>query len=210
MELKRGLESLGFTPSPFDPCAFILENPKSGMTEGMVGVHVDDGLCCGSEFFQRRLQALADMFPFGSHKKRNFTFTGLRIEQQPDNSIHINQTQYINDISPISIPRTRRVHPDEPVTDAERQSLRGLIGSLQYAAVNSRPDLCSRLGYLQSHINKAKVSTLTEANKTLHEAKVHSNVTIKIQPIKTEDLRFAAFSDASFASEKFRIHIKAW
>ena len=203
MELKRGLESLGFTPSPFDPCAFILvENPKSGMTDGIVGVHVDDGLCCGSEFFQRRLQALADMFPFGSHKKRNFTFTGLRIEQQPDNSIHINQTQYINDIQPISIPRTRRVHPDEPVTDDERQSLRGLIGSLQYAAVNSRPDLCSRLGYLQSHINKAKVSTLTEANKTLHEAKVHSNVTIKIQPIKTEDLRFAAFSDASFASEK--------
>ena len=68
--------------------------------------------------------------------------------------------------------------------------------------MNSRPDLCSRLGYLQSHINKAKVSTLTEANKTLHEVKVHSNVTIKIQPIKTEDLRFAAFSDASFASEK--------
>ena len=98
-------------------------------------------------------------------QEKKITFTGLRNEQQPDNSIHINQTQYINNIQPISIPRTRRVHPDEPITDDERQSLRGLIDSLQYAAVNSRSDLCSRLGYLQLHINKAKISTLTEANK---------------------------------------------
>ena len=69
MELKRGLESLGFTPSPFDPCAFILEHPKSGMTEGIVEAHVDDGLCCGSEFFQRRLQALADMFDLDHTRK---------------------------------------------------------------------------------------------------------------------------------------------
>ena len=91
MELKRGLESLGFTASPFDPCTFVLVNPKTGTTEGVVGVHVDDGLCCGSKLFQEKLMALSKIFPFGSHKKRNFTFTGLRIDQQPDHSIHINQ-----------------------------------------------------------------------------------------------------------------------
>ena len=31
--------------------------------------------------------------------------------------------------------------------------------------------------------------------------KKHSDVSIKIQPIRTEDLRFVAFSDASFASK---------
>ena len=31
---------------------------------------------------------------------------------------------------------------------------------------------------------------------------MNSNVTLKMQPIKTEDIRFIAFSDASFASEK--------
>ena len=77
MELKRGLESLGFTASPFDPCTFVLVNPKTGTTEGVVGVHVDDGLCCGSKLFQEKLMALSKIFPFGSHKKRNFTFTGL-------------------------------------------------------------------------------------------------------------------------------------
>ena len=52
--------------------------------------------------------------------------------------------------------------------------------------------LCSRLGYLQSKINKAKISTFFEASKILHEAEVSSNVT----------LRFVAVSDASFAPEK--------
>ena len=40
------------------------------------------------------------------------------------------------------------------------------------------------------------------ANKTLHEAKLHAEVTLKIQPISMNHLRFAAFSDASFASAK--------
>lgn len=41
-----------------------------------------------------------------------------------------------------------------------------------------------------------------EANKTLHEAKRHADVTIKMQPIPVQELRFVAFSDASFSSNK--------
>ena len=76
----------------------------------------------------------------------------------------------------------------------------GLIGSLQYSAAHTRADLSSALSHLQSEINKATVGTLATANKVLHNAKKHSDVTIKIKPIKPEDLRFIAYSDASFAS----------
>ena len=96
----------------------------------------------------------------------------------------------------------RRQVPSGPVTETERQSLKALVGSLQYAAVSTRPDLCSKLGWLQSQINKCTISTLLEANRILHEAKTFANVAIKIQPAPLEHLRFAAFSDASFASEK--------
>lgn len=202
MELKAGLEHVGFTQSPFDPCAFVLQHPVSKTTEGILGVHVDDGLCCGSEFFAQKLQEVAKRFPFGSHKKQNFTFTGLRIEQQPDFSININQTQYIKDIHSITIPRDRRSQPESVVSEGERQSLRAVIGSLQHAAVNTRPDLCSRLSWLQSEINRAKVSTLIEANRILHEARIHANVQISVKAIPINDVRFVAFSDASFASQK--------
>ena len=92
--------------------------------------------------------------------------------------------------------------PTAPVTEEERQGLRALVGSLQYAAVNTRPDIASRLGWLQSQINKATIATLSEGNKILHETKVHSDVTIKFQPIPVNDIRFVVFSDASFASRK--------
>ena len=202
MELKKGLEELNFVQSPFDPCLFTLSDPKTKATVGIIGVHVDDGLCCGSQIFQEKLQQLSKRFPFGAHKKRNFTFTGLKIDQQPNQAIHINQESYIKDINPIKIPRERRLVPDDPVSEAERQSLRAVIGSLQYAAINTRPDLCSRLGWLQSRINRAQVETLIEANRVLHEAKMYADVTIQVQPIPLQDLRFLAFSDASFASEK--------
>ena len=87
------------------------------------------------------------------------------------------------------------------VTEEERQALRGLVGSLQYAAVHTRPDLSSRLSMLQSAINKATINTLITANQALHEAKKHHDTTIQIQPIPVEEFRFLAFSDASFASK---------
>ena len=201
-ELQGALCQLGFIQSPFDPCLFTLPDPSSQATIGILGIHVDDGLCCRSSLFQQKLNQLEQKYPFGSKKKNDFTFTGLKIQQKPDYSIEVNQTQYVKDIAAISLSRDRRSQPEDVVSEQERQQLRALIGSLQYAAVNTRPDLCSRLGWLQSRINTAKVSTLIEANRTLHEAKQHASTAIHIHSIPLQDLRYVAFSDASFASEK--------
>ena len=126
----------------------------------------------------------------------------MRISQKPDSSITVDQSQYVKDINAITLSCNRRLQTEDVVTEDEGQSLRAVIGSLQHAAVNSRPDLCSRLGWLQSNINRAKVSTLIEANRTLHEANHYSEVALRVQPIPLEHVRFLAFSDASFASEK--------
>ena len=202
MELKKGLEELEFTQSPFDPCTFVLFDKEKKSVDGLIGVHVDDGLCCGSPRFHQKLDLLEKKFPFGSRKRRDFVFTGLHITQQPDHSIRVDQSQYVNDINPIALEKGRRSQSQDVVTESERQGLRAVIGSLQYAAINTRPDLCHRLGLLQSCINKAKVENLLEANKLLHGAKQHSAVALRIQPIPIEDIRFVTFSDASFASEK--------
>ena len=49
--LLTELEKLGFIQSPFDPCVFILKSPDTGKISGVLGVHVDDGLCGGDEYF---------------------------------------------------------------------------------------------------------------------------------------------------------------
>lgn len=55
----------------------------------------------------------------------------------------MSQSAYIKNIAPIAITQDRRQKIDEVVTESERQGLRALIGSIQYASVNTRPDLSS-------------------------------------------------------------------
>ena len=199
LAISEELQKLGFVQSPFDPCLYVLH--RNGNLEGILGLHVDDGICGGSKFFQEKINQLEAKYPFGSKKIRNFTFTGIEMQQLPNHSIHMSQAKYVRAISPIHIKLDRRKQSESPVTEEERQELRALIGSLQYGAVHTRPDLASRLSNLQSAINRATVETLISANQALHEAKKYSEVTIKIQPIPIKDFRFLAFSDASFASK---------
>ena len=199
--LCEELKSLGFVSSPFDPCLYVLRHPETGKLSGALGVHVDDGIHGGDDFFHQQIQKLEKKYPFGSKKSRSFTFTGIDMQQFPDNSIQLSQAKYVNSIQPISITPIRKTQEESTVTEEERHNLRGLVGSLQYAAVHTRPDLSSSLSLLQSQINSATVSTLLTANKVLHNAKKHSDVNIKIQPIPLKDVRFVAFSDASFASK---------
>ena len=162
---------------------------------------MDDGIHGGDECFEQQISNLEAKYPFESKKSRQFTFTGIDMQQFPDSSIQLSQTKYVNNIQPISMTNERKLQEESKVTEQERNNLRGFVGSLQYAAVHTRPDLSSSLSHLQSQINSATVSTLITANKVLHNAKKHSDVSIKIQPIALEDVRFIAFSDAPFASK---------
>jgi hypothetical protein len=202
--LVTELNALGFEASPFDPCFFVLRSPATAESpeklEGVLGIHVDDGIGGGSQVYEEKIKLLEKKFPFGSHKVSAFTFTGIEINQQGDHSITLNQSAYVRKIPSITIECNRKTQPSLKINEKERLSLRALVGSLQYAAINTRPDLSSKLSFLQSAINTATIETLQEANRVLHEAKRHHDVTITIRPISPKDFRFMAFSDASFSS----------
>ena len=201
-ELDQQLRSLNFIPSPFDPCLYLLYEEGKDEPAGILGVHVDDGLCGGNQYFHEMIKRLEAKFPFGSRKTQSFVFTGIEMHQQNDYSIVMSQEKYVSKINPIHIQPQRKIQENLPVTERERQDLRALIGSLQYASVNTRPDLSSRLSFLQSEVNKATVETLIQGNRILHEAKKYKDTHVRIQPIPMDQIRFLAFSDASFTSKK--------
>ena len=198
-ELQNSLISLGFVKSPLDPCLFVLPKTSSQdpttepQIHGMVGIHVDDGIGAGDSRYREAIARLEAKFPFGSKKVQRMTFTGLNIVQQPDFSIEIDQEKYVEDIPPIQIDRDRRKQCKEKVTESERQALRGLVGSLQYAATNSRPDVSARLSFLQAKLNAATMQELLDANKLLQDAKMFKNTRIKIKPIPLSAVRFLSF-----------------
>eukprot|EP00435_Cladocopium_sp_Y103_P002504 s5108_g1.t1 len=188
VELKTALISLGFVISPLDPCLFVLPKAQNTAGEpshihGILGIHVDDGVGGGDATFTEAIRNLEKRFPFGSQRTGTFTFTGVQIQQSHNGDITINQTDYINDIPPININRERRKQPELPINKDELQSLRGLIGSLQYAATNTRPDLSCRLSLLQAKVTCATVADLMTGNRILNDAKKHSSTAIRIQSL---------------------------
>ena len=199
-ELKSSLIQLGFIVSPLDPCVFVLPNKRDQTIHGLVGIHVDDGLGAGDQHFRQCIAQLESKFPFGSKKEGSFQFTGIRLQQKADSSIELDQSKYVEDIPAIDITRDRRKNPNAEVSNDERQSLRGLVGSLQYAASNTRPDISAKLSFIQAKITTAKVQDLMDANRLLNEAKQHKDTKIVIKSIPLGDVRFVSFSDASFAT----------
>ena len=118
-----------------------------------------------------------------------------------DGSTEMFQRRYVEQIEPIQILKHRHKEPQAPVTEQERQCLRQICGSLQYAAVQARPDICAKVGLLQSAIPRACVEDLLEANRVLLEAKAHP-VTLLTVPIPQASVAFCVLPDASFETKK--------
>ena len=202
--LKGTLEELGFVQSPFDACTFLLITPDSQghpRVHGVLGIHVDDGLGGGDSYFSMVIQKLREKYSFGSYDEGEFTFTGIHFRQWDDGSIEYDQQEYLERIQPAHIPKHRRSEPEAHLSEAEVHELRRLNGSIQYAAVHTRPDLSAKVGMLQSIIPKAQIRHLIEANRLLHEAKANP-VSLMIVPIQEDHVTFCTFSDASFATSK--------
>jgi hypothetical protein len=170
---------------------------------GWVGVHGDDGIGGGDKYFREIIGKLRSKFEFGAYNEGDFEFCGVRYYQWDDGSIEMSQDSYVQKIHPIEIPRSRRQQSQSSLTPLETQQLRQICGSLQYAAVHTRPDLSAKVGELQSAVASGKVEHLINANRVLYEAKANP-VSLMIVPIPEHAVTFCAFSDASFETGKGR------
>ena len=202
--IRETLEDLGFVVAPFDGCVFslITKNSKGQpQVRGCLGLHVDDGIGGGDSYFGEVIGRLRKKFEFGAYNEAEFEFCGVRYFQWDDGSIELGQDSYIQKIDPIEIPRNRRTQSQENLTPTETQRLRQLCGSLQYAAVHTRPDLAAKVGEIQAMVTKARVEHMVIANRILYEAKTRP-VNLMIVPIQESSVTFCAFSDASFETGK--------
>ena len=111
---------------------------------------MDDGIGAGDQYFKETIGKLRKIYDFGAYYEREFDFCGVHYKQWDYCSIEMDQGSYLQKIAPIEIPRARRSELESEVTEPERQQLRRLCGSLQYAAVHTRPDLAAKTGQLQS------------------------------------------------------------
>ena len=105
-ELRKALLDLDFKQCPLDPCVFSLSktsNDGSTVCHGVIGIHVDDGICGRDKVFHEALDKLRKRFS----EEGTFTFTGIKLHEWDDMKIEMDQRDYVESIDLINVSRER-------------------------------------------------------------------------------------------------------
>ena len=77
---------------------------------------------------------------------------------------------------------------------------RAAVGALTWAAKEGRPDCAAGASLIAGSPNKLKIQDIIDLNKIIRETKVNSNMSVKIQPIREDEMCFGVITDAAFAN----------
>ena len=170
---------------------------------GMIVLHVDDmlGAGCGqSECYKKVIAELQTVFSFREWKDgRNLEYCGANIDLITDHTWKFHHADFFRKVKPITYDKKRDM--GEMLSEKEVTQVRGLLGSLQWPAVQSSPHLQCSTSILSGQISQATVRTMHECNRLLKFAKENVDVGLMYQPLcAPEDLRLVCFFDAAFAT----------
>ena len=150
------------------------------------------------DFVQKVIQPFKQTFEIGTEETGSFKYLGLNIKQTTS-GIQIEQTRYCQSIKPIPVSKERKTQRNLPLGSDETKQLRMLIGQMNWAATQTRPDVLFDCCELASKIKNATVADILAANKVLK--KLQNDVTINLPPLHDiNQLKFVVHSDASYAN----------
>ncbi|CAI7795036.1 unnamed protein product [Closterium sp. NIES-54] len=194
LKLRGVLEEIGFTPSSADHSLFML---GEGEQRSFMVVYVDDILIFSpsSDLVKEVMLKLQDKFKCKALGDVSF-YLGLHIKR---------------DVEKRCI-RCVKGPEEESVGEEERRRFHSLVGSLMYAAVNTRPDVAFATGQLDRVVqcpNEEQVAAGIRVAKYLGQTPTvglqYSAAAQRRQKgadgVEPGRLFLTAFSDASYASE---------
>ncbi|CAI7754642.1 unnamed protein product, partial [Closterium sp. NIES-54] len=224
LKLRGVLEEIGFTPSTADHSLFML---GEGEQRSFMVVYVDDILIFSpsSDLVKEVMLKLQDKFKCKALGDMNF-YLGLHIERDVEKRcMRVHQQKYLEALAAkfgqseghVATPfpsgyKCVKGPEEESVGEEERRRFHSLVGSLMYAAVNTRPDVAFATGQLARVVqcpNEEQVPAGMRVAKYLGQTP-----TVGLQysaaaqrrkkgadGVEPGRLFLTAFSDASYASE---------
>ena len=196
-KVKEELSKAGCKCSKLDQSIFMYYDPN---LQGFIMSHVDDFLWAGSNKFKVSvIQKIREKFKISSENSNYFKYIGWQIQQCPD-GIYISQKDYAQDdleIAKISGPSGRSA--TDPITKEEKESLRSVIGKLNWLAGQTRPDLSFDVCYLSSSLKLEEFGLISFANKIVKKAKLY-DVALFFPKMDLSDLAVYTYADASLGN----------
>lgn len=189
----------GWQKSKFDGCLYYLRD-KDNRLCGLMGVHVDDTAVAGvGPKYQAAISHLKSRFPYRKWRVQAGEFCGSFYRQCPqDKSITMSQLSFAESMRPAVIPKN--VGNDKPLNESQIRVLRGINGSLNWLASQSRPDLSVQTSLSQQCFPHPTIKNLRDANNAVRRAKQHKDLMIRFQPIAPDRLTVCCHSDAAWAN----------
>ncbi|CAI7876023.1 unnamed protein product [Closterium sp. NIES-54] len=224
LKLRGVLEEIGFTPSTADHSLFML---GEGEQRSFMVVYVDDILIFSpsSDLVKEVMLKVQDKFKCKALGDVRF-YLGLHIERDVEKRcMRVHQRKYLEALAAkfgqseghVATPfpsgfKCVKGPEEERVGEEERRRFHSLVGSLMYAAVNTRPDVAFATGQLARVVqcpNEEQVAAGMRVAKYLGQTATvglqFSAVAQRRQKgadgVEPGRLFLTAFSDASCASE---------
>ena len=102
---------------------------------------MDDVFWGGTQAFQENVIGfLKNIFRISKENQHSFVYLGLTMKQN-ECDIELNQDNYISEMSLVEIQNEQSRSPDDALNEDERKQLRTVIGQLNWAANQTRPDI---------------------------------------------------------------------
>ncbi|CAI7812144.1 unnamed protein product [Closterium sp. NIES-53] len=224
LKLRGFLEEIGFTPSSADHSLFML---GEGEQRSFMVVYVDDMIIFSpsSDLVKEVMLKLQDKFKCKALGDVSF-YLGLHIERDVEKRcMRVHQRKYLEALAAtfgqseghVATPfpsgfKCVKGPEEESVGEEERHRFHSLVGSLVYAALNTRPDIAFATGQLARVVqcpNEEQVAAgMRVANYLGQTPTVGLQYSAAVQRrqkgadgVEPGRLFLTAFSDASFASE---------
>ena len=190
--------ALGWIQHSLDPYIFLYRSASNEVT-AVLGTHVDDIITCSKYDDDGVIAAVEKSFSWGSAwEKDDFVFVGRHIKKEADGKITLSQSHYAVDVI---VTKVKNTLEDKMGQDREAMSeFRSAIGSLQWMASTTRPDIAADTSLLQKSLDTLTYQDLQEANTVLKYVKATADAYLTIKPIDIEQLIFVAFGDSAFAN----------
>ena len=139
----RDLTETGWVQHQSAQCTFMFMNGPELV--GLIGVDVGDFLVAGCDddpLFSAALSKLKETFQWRTWNEDNFTLTSIEIETLPDGGFHLRQQKYVDQLELMSRSQRRSRADADKLPPSELTQLRGVSGSANWLANQTRPDLC--------------------------------------------------------------------
>ena len=185
--------------SKYDKALFIWKYHEN--VQGILVVHVDDFLWCGSSlFYSLVIQKMRSIFKISKESEGIFKYVCISLNQQEDELI-LEQRNYVNNIQPLDIPPESNGAKHKEVDGKMRRKFRGLVGQLSWASGISRPDASFSACALSTVQSKPTYKDIMDANKAIRDLKSNP-LLLKYPRMDLANVRLVVHSDASYGNLK--------